>query len=82
MTGSRILQESVMSPRKRVSKKLSLGRSRARRPRTGNNKRMPIFLSEEEKSKIDRAAAKAGLSTARFIVERMLQEADRVLSKS
>ncbi len=70
-----------MSPRKRDSQKPSLRRTRARRPRTGRNKRMPIFLSEEEKTKIDRAAAKAGLSTARFIVERMLEEAERILSK-
>lgn len=82
MTGSRMLQENVMSPRKRISRKASLGRKRARRPRTGDNKRLVINLSEEEKRKIEHAAAEAGLSMARFIVERTLEEAERVLSKS
>jgi len=81
MTGSRILQDKVMSPRKRSSHKTSLGRKRARRPRTGDNKRLVISLSEEEKRKIEHAAAEAGLSMARFIVERTLEEAERVLSK-
>ena len=82
MTGSIILQESSMSPRKRISHKPSLGRKRSRRPRTGENKRLVINLSEDEKRKIEHAAAEAGLSMARFIVERTLEEADRVLSKS
>lgn len=60
----------------------SAGRTRARRPRTGNNKRMAIRLSEEEKLKIERAASKAGLSMGRFIVERTLAEAERILSES
>jgi uncharacterized protein (DUF1778 family) len=58
------------------------GRNRGRRPRTGANKRLAIRLSKEEKSKIERAAAKAGVSMGRFIVERTLQEAERVLSES
>ena len=82
MTASRILQYTVMSSRKRISRKTSLGRKRARRPRTGENKRLVINLSEEEKRKIEHAAAEAGLSMARFIVERTLEEAERVLSKS
>ena len=82
MTCSSIVQEKVMSPGKRISHKPSLGRKRSRRPRTGENKRLVINLSEEEKRKIEHAAAEAGLSMARFIVERTLEEADRVLSKS
>ena len=82
MSGSLMLQENVMSPRKRISRKTSLGRKRARRPRTGENKRLVINLSQEEKLKIEHAAAEAGLSMARFIVERTLEEAERVLSKS
>ena len=69
-----------MAPNKRKHKP-SLGRTRARRPRTGENKRLAISLSHEEKGKIERAAAKAGLSMARFIVERTLEEAERVLAK-
>jgi uncharacterized protein (DUF1778 family) len=41
-----------------------------------------INLSQEEKLKIEHAAAEAGLSMARFIVERTLEEAERVLSKA
>lgn len=82
MSGSLMLQENVMSPRKRISRKASLGRKRARRPRTGENKRLVINLSQEEKLKIEHAATEAGLSMARFIVERTLEEAERVLSKS
>ena len=69
-----------MSPRKRTHTK-SLGRNRARRPRTGENKRLGISLTQEEKVKIERAAAKAGLSMGRFIVERTLEEAERVLAR-
>lgn len=57
------------------------GRVRARRARTGINKRLAVRLSEDEKAKIERAAARAGLSMGRFIVERVLEEADRVLSR-
>jgi predicted HicB family RNase H-like nuclease len=74
-------QVSIVVPSKRKQKRPS-GRNRARRPRTGENKRLAIRVSEEEKAKIERAAAKAGLSMGRFIVERILGEADRVLSES
>lgn len=57
------------------------GRARARRARTGTHKRLAVRLSEDEKAKIERAAARAGLSMGRFIVERALEEADRVLSR-
>ena len=70
-----------MSTRKRTHT-TSLGRNRARRPRTGENKRLVVSLSREEKVKIEHAAAKAGLSMARFIVERTLKEAERVLARS
>ena len=57
------------------------GRARARRARTGINKRLAVRLNEDEKAKIERAAARAGVSMGRFIVERVLEEADRVLSR-
>ena len=69
-----------MAPTTRTSRS-SGGRNRARRPRTGKSERMVINVSKEEKVRIERAAAKAGLSMARFIVERALRDADRVLSK-
>jgi uncharacterized protein (DUF1778 family) len=58
------------------------GVNRSRRPRTGENKVLPIRLSESEKGRVERAAARAGVSLSRFIVERALEEAERTLSRS
>lgn len=69
-------------PVKKSKGKSSFGLKRARRARTGENKILPIRLTEGEKARIERAAAKAGVSLSRFIVEHALSEAERVLSKS
>jgi uncharacterized protein (DUF1778 family) len=66
----------------RPKRKMSRGVSRARRPKTGNNKGMLILLSEEEKMSIEKAAAKEGISMSRFIVERALNAARRILSQT
>lgn len=66
----------------RPKRKMSPGVSRARRPKTGNNKGMLILLSEEEKTSIEKAAAREGVSMSRFIVERALNAAKRVLSQT
>jgi len=58
----------------------SAGASRARRPRTGKNRGMLISIAEEEKMWIEQAAAKEGISMSRFVVERALSAAKRVLS--
>ena len=65
----------------RSKRKMSPGVSRARRPKTGNNKGMLILLNEEEKMSIEKAAAKEGVSMSRFIVERALHAAKRILSQ-
>ena len=52
---------------KRPKRKMSPGVSRARRPKTGNNKGMLILLSEEEKTNIEKAARKQGLSVPQFV---------------
>ncbi len=57
------------------------GVSRARRPKTGKNKGMLILMTGEEKLRIEHAAAEAGVSMSRFIVERSLQAAADVLSQ-
>ena len=67
---------------KRPKRKMSPGVSRARRPKTGNNKGMLILLSEAEKMSIEKAAAKEGISMSRFIVERALNAAKRVLTQT
>jgi len=43
---------------------------------------MLILLNEEEKTSIEKAAAKEGVSMSRFIVERALNAAKRVLSQT
>jgi hypothetical protein len=55
---------------KRTKRLMSPGVSRARRPKTGNNKGVLI---------LERAAAKEAVSMSRFIVERALHAAKRVL---
>jgi uncharacterized protein (DUF1778 family) len=67
---------------KSPKRKMSPGVSRARRPRTGSNKGMLILLSDAEKMSIEKAAAKEGVSMSRFIVERALHAAKRVLSQT
>jgi hypothetical protein len=67
---------------KKPKRKMSPGVSRARRPKTGTNKGMLILLNEGEKISIEKAAAKEGVSMSRFIVERALNAAERVLSQS
>ena len=66
---------------RKIKRKMSPGVSRARRAKTGNNKGMLILLSQEEKMSIEKAAAKEGVSMSRFIVERALHAAKRVLSQ-
>jgi hypothetical protein len=66
---------------KRPKRKMSPGVSRAGRPKTGKNKGMLILLNKEERMSIEKAAAKEGVSMSRFIVERVLHAAKRVLSQ-
>jgi len=58
------------------------GVSRARRAKTGNNKGVLILISDAEKLEIEKAAARKGVSMSRFIVERALKTAKRVLAAS
>lgn len=71
-----------MKTKKKKSKAQSQGRARARRPKSGNNKGFLIALSVEEKLDLEKAAAIKGVSLSRFIVEKALQEARNILSKS
>lgn len=68
--------------KKKKSKLVVEGRTRARRPKSGKNKGFLIALSIEEKQELERAAAIKGVSLNRFIVEKALQEAHSILSKS
>ena len=65
-----------------VKKKREMtGSTRSRRPKTGENKRLLIQLSDEEKIQMERAATKAGVSLSRYIVERALKAARKTLSE-
>ena len=61
-------------------KRKASGWTRARRPKTGSYKKLLVVLSDKEKVEMDCAAKKAGLSLSRFILERALKAARRVLS--
>jgi hypothetical protein len=71
------LREAEM---KKPKRKMSPGVSRARRPRTGRNKGMLSLLSDDEKMNIEKAAEKMGISMSRFIVERALHSAKRIMA--
>jgi uncharacterized protein (DUF1778 family) len=63
-------------------RKMLPGVSRARRPKTGQNKGLLILLNQQEKMQIESAAASAGVSMSRFIVETALAGASRILAKT
>ena len=69
-------------PTAMVKKKRKMtGSTRSRRPKTGENKRLLIQLSDEEKIQMEQAATKAGVSLSRYIVERALKAARKTLSE-
>ena len=61
-------------------KRKASGWTRTRRTKTGAYKKLLVVLSDEEKVEMDHAAKKTGLSLSRFILERALKAARRVLS--
>jgi uncharacterized protein (DUF1778 family) len=63
-------------------KRLKLSGERLRNCTAGNNTAMLILLNEEEKINIQKAAAKEGVSMSRFIAERAVHAANRVLSQT
>jgi len=68
--------------KKRKSRQISKGQTRARRPKSGKNKGFLITMSIEEKLDLEKAAAIRGVSLNRFIMEKALEEARSILSKS
>ena len=57
------------------------GRSRSRRPKTGNYKSILVALSDEERALIEAAAAKEDVSVSQFMAKRSAQAAKRLLAK-
>lgn len=66
---------------KKKRKRKVLDGTRAHRPRIGHSKRLLVQLTDQEKIEMEKAAAKAGLSLSRFIVERALKAARSILAE-
>jgi len=72
-----VTKKRVQRPRK-----LAPGIHGSRRPKKGLSKQITFWVSEEEKQRIEQAATAAGLSMSRFVMEKALKAAKKVLSHS
>lgn len=66
----------------REARQVSPGISRSRRPKKGLTKQITFWVSEEEKEDIERAAAAAGVSMSRFVMEKALKAAKIALTQT
>ena len=66
----------------REAREVSPGISRSRRPKKGLTKQITFWVSEEEKEDIERAAASAGVSMSRFVMEKALKAAKITLAQT
>lgn len=71
-----------MKKRVQRTRKLAAGIHGSRRPKKGLSKQITFWVSEEEKQRIEQAATAAGLSMSRFVMEKALKAAKKVLSQS
>jgi hypothetical protein len=72
----------VMKKRVQRTRKLAAGIHGSRRPKKGLSKQITFWVSEEEKQRIEQAATAAGLSMSRFVMEKALKAAKKVLSQN
>ena len=68
--------------REQRPRQLGPGIHGSRRPKKGLKKLVTFWVSEEEKADMERAAAAAGVSMSRFVMEKALKAAKKVLSES
>jgi len=61
--------------------KLPAGIHGLRRPKKGFTRQLNVWLSEEERNKLEKAATRAGLSVSRFVMETALRAANRMLAE-
>lgn len=61
---------------------VSAGISRSRRPKKGLSKQITFWVSDEEKLRIEQAAAAAGVSMSRFVMEKALKAAKTTLAQT
>ena len=71
-----------MKKRAQRPRKLAPGIHGSRRPKKGLSKQITFWVSEEEKLHIEQAATAAGLSMSRFVMEKALKAAKKVLSQN
>jgi len=71
-----VTKKRVQRPRK-----LAAGIHGSRRPKKGLSKQITFWVSEEEKQHIEQAATAAGVSMSRFVMEKALKAAKKVLSQ-
>jgi hypothetical protein len=70
-----------MKKRVQRTRKLGPGIHASRRPKKGLKKLVTFWVTEEEKDNMEKAAAARGLSMSRFVMEKALKAAKRVLSE-
>ena len=63
------------------SKQKATGRSRSRRPKTGDYKPILVALRAEERRQIEKAAAYLNVSVSQFMAESSARAARRLLSR-
>ena len=71
-----------MKKRVQRTRKLAAGIHGSRRPKKGLTKQITFWVTEEEKQRIEQAASAAGLSMSRFVMEKALKAAKKVLSQN
>lgn len=71
-----------MKKRVQRTRKLAPGIHGLRRPKKGLTKQITFWVTEEEKQRIEQAASAAGLSMSRFVMEKALKAAKKVLSQN
>ena len=71
-----------MKKRVQRARQLAAGIHGSRRPKKGRRKLVTFWVTEEEKHNIEKAAAAGGVSMSRFVMEKALKAAKKVLSES
>ena len=71
-----------MKKRVQRARPLAPGIHRLRRAKKGLKKLVTFWVTEEEKEDMERAAAVAGVSMSRFVMEKALKAAKKILSKT
>jgi uncharacterized protein (DUF1778 family) len=72
-----VVKKRVQRPRK-----LGPGIHASRRPKKSRKKLVTFWVSEDEKDNMEKAAAARGVSMSRFVMEKAMKAAKKILSES